>query len=135
MWTFENAPLDYFDEQYGFRPTQKWLDRVRLASLRFGGGCSASFVSPRGLILTNHHCARDKVAEVSPPDEDWLGDGHFATGLDSEAKIPGLTVQQLVEMRDVTSEMTRDDDLEGNERSVVASAREEHSGRRLRLDR
>ncbi len=81
MWTFENAPLDWFEKAYGFRPTQKWLDDLQLASLRFGEGCSASFVSPKGLIITNNHCAQDYVGKVSPADQDWIVDGFFAAGL------------------------------------------------------
>ena len=55
MWTFERPPLAYLQREYGFQPDAAWWDKVRLASLRFGQGCSASFVSPQGLILTNHH--------------------------------------------------------------------------------
>ena len=98
MWPFEAIPFDFFDSEYGFRPTQEWLDHARLASLRYGEGCSSSFVSPRGLILTNHHCARDNVAAVTPDGEDWLTSGWFAGSLDAEVKVPGLTVQQLVAM-------------------------------------
>ena len=50
MWTFEHAPLDFFEQEYGFRPTTEWMRHVQLSALRYGGGCSASFVSPRGLI-------------------------------------------------------------------------------------
>jgi hypothetical protein len=105
MWPFENLPMEFFKDEYGFEPSQQWLDHARLASLRFGNGCSASFVSPQGLILTNHHCARGHVASLSPPGQDWLEDGWFAKKLADEVKIPGLTVQQLVGMVDVTARM------------------------------
>ncbi len=105
MWTFENAPLDYFEKELGFRPTQEWLDHVRLSSIRFGTGCSSSFVSPRGLIMTNHHCVRDYVAQVSPKDKDWVRDGFFARSLADEVRVPGLTVQQVVAMEDVTAKI------------------------------
>src|SRR5437588_10461518 len=60
MWTFNNFPADKVEQAYGFRPDQAWLDHVRLSSVRLTGtsGCSAAFVSPRGLVQTNHHCAR-----------------------------------------------------------------------------
>ena len=102
MWTFEDAPVEYWKATYGFSPEQPWLDHARLASLRFGSGCSSSFVSPRGLILTNHHCARNYIAAVSPKDQDWIRDGFVARSLAEEVKVPGLTVQQLVGTRDVT---------------------------------
>ncbi len=106
MWTFEDAPVDYFEETYGFRPSQKWLDHVRLSSLRFGDGCSASFVSATGLVMTNHHCVRDHIARISPDDADWVKNGFLAKTTAEEAKIPGLTVQQLVGMKDITSEIS-----------------------------
>ncbi|MFN9250548.1 MAG: S46 family peptidase, partial [Brevundimonas sp.] len=55
MWTFDNFPIARVNQTYGTRIDQAWLDRVREASVRLRG-CSASFVSPQGLILTNHHC-------------------------------------------------------------------------------
>jgi hypothetical protein len=106
MWTFHNPPLAYLEQEYGFKPDQDWLDQVRLASLRFGRGCSASFVSPKGLILTNHHCARGNIADVQG-DNDWIRDGFVAGGYDEEIRMPGLTVQQLVEMTDVTDRVER----------------------------
>ncbi|MBZ0152826.1 MAG: S46 family peptidase, partial [Planctomycetes bacterium] len=104
MWTFERPPLAYLQQEYGFQPDEAWWNRMRLASLRFGRGCSASFVSPRGLILTNHHCARDAIAKVQGA-ADWVRDGFVAATMADEVKLPGLTVQQLVRMRDVTAEV------------------------------
>lgn len=104
MWTFERPPLAYLQREYGFQPDEAWWNRMRLASLRFGRGCSASFVSPQGLILTNHHCARDAIAQVQG-EHDWVRDGFVAGELADEVRLPGLTVQQLVRMRDVTAEV------------------------------
>src|SRR5262249_48622113 len=59
MWTFDFPPLDYFEKAYGFRPTQQWMDETRMSALRFANYCSASFVSADGLVMTNHHCARE----------------------------------------------------------------------------
>lgn len=102
MWTFENAPLGWFQEAYDFTPDQAWFDHARLSSLRFGRGCSSSFVSPHGLIMTNHHCARDQIGKASPADQDWQKDGFYAGSYDQEVKLDGLTVQQLVATRDIT---------------------------------
>lgn len=64
MWTFDNFPAAAVKQKYGVDVTPAWLDRVRLATVRLGG-CSASFVSPDGLILTNHHCVSACLAELS----------------------------------------------------------------------
>ena len=53
MWTFNNFPVDKVKAKYGFTPTKEWLDHVRLSSVRLAEGCSASLVSPTGLVLTN----------------------------------------------------------------------------------
>ncbi len=105
MWPFESIPADYFQKNHGFVPTQEWLDAVRLASIRFGRGCSSSFVSPKGLVMTNHHCVRDFIAEACPPDQDWVKNGFLARRMADEVPLEGLTVQQLVAMEDVTEAM------------------------------
>ena len=139
MWTFENPPLGYLKEEYGFEPSQEWLDALRLASLRYANGCSASFVSPKGLIMTNHHCVRGHIAEASPKGQDWVKDGFYATSMEDETKLGGVTVQQLVAMGDITKEMNvgvGEDDDEGaavakrraNEAKILTGAREKHPG-------
>jgi hypothetical protein len=103
MWTFENPPLEYWQQTYGFSPSREWLDHVRLASVRYGNHCSASFVSPTGLVMTNHHCARDCVEAVSTPTQDYVLDGFYAPGRAQELTCPGLFLDQLVEIEDVTA--------------------------------
>ena len=105
MWTYHNPPKEFWQEEYGFSPSDEWLEHVRLSMLRYANFCSASFISPNGLIMTNHHCARGNVQEVTPAGEDWLTDGFFATSHDQEVQVPGLTVQQLIATRDVTAAM------------------------------
>jgi hypothetical protein len=105
MWTFEYAPVDYFGEEYNFTPTQEWLDKARMAALKFATWCSASFVSEDGLIMTNNHCARETITDVSKPGENLQENGFYAITLEEERKIPDLFVEQLVRIEDVTSEM------------------------------
>jgi hypothetical protein len=66
MWTYEYAPTEYFSGTYGFEADGSWFDRVRMSVLRVPG-CSASFVSPNGLVATNHHCVRGRLAAVEQP--------------------------------------------------------------------
>ena len=104
MWTFEYAPARYFGETYGFTADSAWFARARLAALRIPG-CSASFVSPNGLIATNHHCARGGVAAVSRPGEDLLDNGFYAATLEEERRIPRFYADQLVGIEDVSDEV------------------------------
>ena len=122
MWTFEHAPLGWFQEAYDWQPSQEWLDHARMSSLRLGNGdryfCSASFVSPYGLIMTNHHCSRDFIAQVQG-DHDWQTNGFYAGAYDNEIPIPGAKVSQLITQRDVTDAVH-----DQGEAAVLAAARE-----------
>jgi hypothetical protein len=105
MWTFENPPLDYFEETYNFRPTQEWLDKVQNSALKFGNGCSASFISEDGLIMTNHHCIRGLLRDLSINELDLLKYPFYAENQEAEMKIPGLFVSELMTIVDVTDEI------------------------------
>lgn len=102
MWTFEYPPINYFEEEYNFSLSPEWLDKVQKAALRYGFGCSASFVSEDGLIMTNHHCARGELPSVQEEGEDILKNGFFAASWQDERKMPGLFVDQLVIIEDVS---------------------------------
>jgi hypothetical protein len=56
MWTPDNLPKSQLREKYKFSPEEHWVSHAEHAALRLAGGCSGSFVSPTGLVLTNHHC-------------------------------------------------------------------------------
>lgn len=102
MWTFDTPPKEYFRQTYNFTPDDKWFDETRLAALRFADYCSASFVSANGLVMTNHHCARESGTGVVRKGEDFNANGFFAKTLAEERKVPGLFVDQLVQIVDVT---------------------------------
>jgi hypothetical protein len=95
-------PKEYFQETYGFVPTEEWLNKVRLSALQFGGGCSAAFVSGDGLIMTNHHCGRGALSSVQEEGENILRDGFYAETLEDERKMPNHYVDQLHLIEDVT---------------------------------
>ena len=102
MWTFDNPPLKQLKEKYNFTPTQKWLDHLRLSSVRLNDGGSGSFVSPHGLLLTNHHVALGQLQKNSGADHDYVRDGFYAATPEEEMKSPDLEVNVLVSTENVT---------------------------------
>jgi hypothetical protein len=101
MWTFEYPPAEYFSRTYGFTADSAWFTTARLAALRIPG-CSAAFVSPNGLIVTNHHCARGSVSAVAQRGEPLLDSGFVAATPADERRIPGYYADQLLAALDVT---------------------------------
>ena len=102
MWTFDNPPNKLLEEHYGFTATPQWLEHVRLASVRLNDGGSGSFVSPHGLLLTNHHVALGQLQKNSTAEHDYVRDGFYAATQDQEIKSPDLEVNVLVSMENVT---------------------------------
>lgn len=73
------------------------------------GGCTASFVSPKGLVVTNHHCARGSVQYNSSPEHNYLEDGFLAATQGDELRAaPGTRVYVTLEVQDVTNRITGD---------------------------
>jgi len=105
MWTFNNFPADKVKARYGFSPDQAWLDHVRLSSVRIAGGCSASLVSPDGLIMTNHHCSHACIEELSTKTKDYVKEGFLAKDQKDEPKCPTMEINQLVDIKDVTKDV------------------------------
>lgn len=105
MWTFENPPIKYFQQEYNFTPDKQWLEKMQKSALKFGGGCSASFISEDGLIMTNHHCIRGSLPTVQLENENILRDGFYAKNLSEERKVPNLKVEQLLFIKDISGEI------------------------------
>jgi hypothetical protein len=103
MWTFDNPPLERLRQEYQFSPSPQWLDHVRLASARLSDGGSGSFVSPRGLLLTNHHVARGQLQKRSNAQHDYIRDGFLAESEAEEIQTPDLEVNVLVSFENVTA--------------------------------
>ena len=102
MWTFDNPPLTQLREKYQFTPTPAWLDHLRLSSIRLEDGGSGSFVSPRGLLLTNHHVALGQLQKASTPQKNYVADGFYAKTSAEELKSTDLEVNVLMSMENVT---------------------------------
>jgi hypothetical protein len=103
MWTFNNVPREEIKKKYGFEVTDEWLKNVRLASVRFNNGGSGSFVSSSGLVLTNYHIVEDLVTDVSTPEKDYAKLGFVAKTRADEIKLPGLELNVLMSIEDVTT--------------------------------
>lgn len=102
MWTFDNPPKKLLKEKYGFDVTQEWLDHVRMASVRFNDGGSGSFVSPNGLVMTNHHVGLGQLQKMSKEGNDYVENGFFAKTYADEVKCVDLELNVLMAMQDVT---------------------------------
>ena len=105
MWLLNAFPAEQVGKKYGFKPDQAWLDRVRLGSARLAQGCSASFVSSNGLVMTNHHCAHSCIEQVSNPQHDYVAQGYNAKTEQGELRCPELEVNQLIGIEDVSQRM------------------------------
>ena len=105
MWTFDAFPAAKMRTDYGFAPDQAWLDRVRGSAVRLTGGCSASFVSASGLILTNHHCVAGCLQDLSEGGADLLKNGYVARARAEEKLCPGQQAEVVTSISDVTPQM------------------------------
>jgi hypothetical protein len=107
MWTYDNFPSAEVKRRYGFEPTAVWLEHVRLASAKLAQGCSGSFVSSAGLLLTNHHCVSRCLEQLSNEKDDRLSRGFYAQQENDELRCPGLEIDQLLQISDVSERVNR----------------------------
>ena len=102
MWLYNNPPREHLKAKHNFEPTQEWLDHVRLSSVRFNSGGSGSFVSPNGLVMTNHHVGADDLQKLSTEKNDYLKNGFYARTPAEEMPCKGLELNVLLKIEDVT---------------------------------
>ncbi|MGH7727925.1 MAG: S46 family peptidase [Vulcanimicrobiaceae bacterium] len=121
-WTFDNFPSAKVQAAYGFAPTRPWLDHVQRSTLRIAEGCSASFVSPEGLVMTNHHCAVGCVEALSRPGNDYVTSGFYAPRLEDEMRCPGFEIDQLISIQNVSDRVASA--LAGKTGAAANSARD-----------
>ncbi|MDQ3172830.1 MAG: S46 family peptidase [Acidobacteriota bacterium] len=103
MWTFDNPPRKHWKERYSFEPSDAWLEHVRLASIRLNEGGSGSFVSPKGLLMTNQHVASGQLQKLSTSERNYRRDGFYAATPAEELKCPDLEINVMVSYEDVTA--------------------------------
>jgi len=102
MWLFSDLPEEHLKDQYGFEPSDDWVEHVMLSSVRFNSGGSASFVSSNGLVLTNHHVGASTLAKLSTAEHNYHQDGFLAATIADEIPAPDLELNQLRSIEDVT---------------------------------
>jgi hypothetical protein len=102
MWPLDNLPVSRLQAEYNFTPGRNWVDHVMRASARIAGGCSASFVSKDGLVMTNHHCAAACVSQLSTAKKNFVVDGFLARSRREEARCPEIELNRLERITDVT---------------------------------
>lgn len=107
MWTLDNFPSATVNEKYNAHVDQDWLDQVRLSTTRLEGGCTGSFVSPDGLVLTNHHCVRRCIADNSNAESNLQEDGFVAGSREAELDCPSDQLSVLVQMDDITGDVEK----------------------------
>ena len=105
MWTFDNFPRASVQQKYGVDIGTDWLARVQRSITRHEG-CTGSFVSPDGLILTNHHCVMGCLADLSSAEQDYVGNGFSARTRQEERACPGDIISVLIEIENITTKVT-----------------------------
>lgn len=105
MWLLNDPPRERLKQKYNFDLTDAWLEHARLASVRFNNGGSGSFVSPNGLLITNHHIASDALQKLSTADRDLFRDGFYAKTEAEELKAEDLELNVLQSIEDVTAKV------------------------------
>lgn len=108
MWLPFLLGRNYEDmKKHGLRLTQEEVYSINNSSLKdaivsFGGFCTGEIISNKGMILTNHHCGYDAIAEASTTEHNYLDNGFWAKDHASEIAVPGLTATFIIRIEDVT---------------------------------
>ena len=105
MWTFDNFPKATVKQKYGVDIGDPWLSRVQRSITRLEGGCTGSFASPDGLMLTNHHCAMSCVSELSTASDNLVENGFNSGSRAGERQCPGGMISVLVGTEDITAKV------------------------------
>lgn len=142
MWTFDNPPVKQLQEKFGFTPDAAWLEHLRLASVRVGDGGSGSFVSPEGLVLTNHHVGRGQIQKLSSAGNDYIANGFYARTPAEELKCPDMEINILVSLENITGRiqspvkpgMTEKEALDARKAAIALAEKESQQATGLRSD-
>jgi len=103
LWLYNQFPKGEVRKKYDVETTDGFLTALRLASVKLGA--SGSFVSPQGLVLTNHHVASGCIQKVSSREHNYMANGFYAAAQSDEVKCPDTEALVLVGMEDITGKM------------------------------
>ena len=103
MWLFDHFPAARVNKNYGFEVTDQFLRHLERASVRFNNGGSGSFISPHGLLFTNHHVGADCIQKLSSAEHDYMANGFSSATESDEKACPDLEVNALLQTSDVTA--------------------------------
>jgi len=107
MWTVDNFPSAAVAEKYHVDINDAWLHAAQLATTRLENGCTGSFASPDGLVLTNNHCTWSCIRDLSSAERNLSDEGFLASGRDQELRCPGQQVSVLVDLNEVTDKVEK----------------------------
>ena len=103
MWLVNKLPRKLLKEKYGFVAADEWVEHVQKSAVRISSGGSGSLVSPRGLVMTNHHVGSDMLEKLSTAEHDYLEHGFFARSASEEVACPDIEMDVLWSIEDVTA--------------------------------
>jgi V8-like Glu-specific endopeptidase len=107
MWTTHNFPREAVRQKFNVNIDDAWLQKLQQSVVRLETGCTGSFVSPDGLILTNHHCAQSCLAENSTAARDLVANGFVSPDRAEEIKCQGEAISVLMDTEEVTPAVTK----------------------------
>lgn len=105
MFPFNAPPKAQLAQKYHFELSDKWLNDAMHAAVRFNNGGSGGFISPEGLVITNHHIADETLSELSTPERNLIAEGFLAKTRAQELKAPNLEINCLQSITDVTKQV------------------------------
>ena len=95
MWTLHDFPASAVEARYGVNISPEWLSSVQQSTARLDGGCTGSFASSQGLVLTNNHCTWGCVRDLSTEERNLSNEGFLASTLEDELVCPGARISVL----------------------------------------
>lgn len=105
MWLFTSFPKAEVQKRHGVQVTDEFLRHMQMSAVRFNSGGTGSFVSPDGLLFTNHHVGADCIQKLSSAGSDFMKNGFLAKAQAEERACPDLELNVLASIEDVTAKV------------------------------